>query len=93
MRSIILSLLFLLTPLFAFEALIPTSLQFGCRSVPAYEHAERVKGYGAGDAFADSGCVYLKGMDLVIKKHEDDYIQVCLGDDLTMCYWTLDTSY
>lgn len=93
MRSITLSLLFLLPSLFALEAMIPTSLQFGCRSILDYEHAEHAKGYGAGNAFADAGCVYLKGMDLVIKKHESDYAQVCLSDDLKMCYWTLDTSY
>lgn len=86
-----LKLFILLTAAIEATAFTPTPMQFGCRDIPAYETADAAKGYGAQQVFLESGCLYLKGVDLVIDKAARGYLKVCNRHNHDECYWTPDT--
>ena len=73
------------------ETFEPTTLQFGCRSVPDYERARDAKGYGAPAVFLESGCTYLTGIALEIKTAEEEFLEICNLYNDAECYWTADT--
>lgn len=93
MKRLILLSVCLLFSLVAAETFEPNRMQFGCPSIDKYERGDNAKGYGAAKIFSESGCIYLKGMDLVYAQSEKGYIKVCLKDNEKMCYWTIDSRH
>lgn len=73
------------------ETFTPTTMQYGCRSVEAYQRAEAAKGYGAQQVFLDAGCVYLRNLTFDITRQEGNYLRVCSVENVHECSWTPDT--
>lgn len=73
------------------ETFTPTTMQYGCRSIAAYEKADAARGYGAQQVFLESGCAYLEGIGLTIAQSSGAYLRVCNVHSDKECYWTPDT--
>lgn len=89
MRQLLLGIL--LSAALAAEIFTPTMMQYGCRSIEAYQRADAAKGYGAQQVFLDAECVYLRDLTLNIAEQKADYLKVCSAKNDHACYWTQDT--
>lgn len=80
-----------LATLLVADTFAPAPMQYGCRSIGDYQKADTAAGYGAQRVFLDAGCLYLRGIDLIVVASQDGYVQVCNVHAQKECYWTPDT--
>lgn len=80
-----------LATLLVADTFAPAPMQYGCRSIGDYQKAAAASGYGAQQVFLDAGCLYLRGIDLMVGASRDGFVQVCNVHAKNECYWTPDT--